>query len=412
MLTPRSPMRSRSVTSLSAIVMKRKSEATGWRRARICMHSSSISSSSWLIFLSNAIICSASAVSRSTSARMLPRMISSTLAPMSRSCSRRRRSSCSYSRFVCSREVSVRMEACPRGLAKAARDVVFRPLVRRLREEYVSSIELDELTHVEEGGVVGDARRLLHVVRHDDDRIVGRDLVDELLDVRRRDGVQRRGRLVHEQHLGLDGERARDAEALLLTARQAEGVVGEAILDLFPQRRLLERALDAHRDLSLVLEAADAQAVGDVLGDGLRERVRALEDHADAAAYGDRIDASAVDGVAVELDLARHATAGDELVHAVERAQVGRLAATRGADEGRDVLLGDVHRHGPDALLLAVEDAEIADGELGGGGRVGGEDAHGDFQCARPLWRRTRARTTIAAMLSTKVRASSTSTVL
>ena len=72
-------MRSRSVTSLSAVVRKRRSEATGWRRASICMHSSSTSISSWLIFRSTAIICSASALSRSMRARMLPLMMSSDL---------------------------------------------------------------------------------------------------------------------------------------------------------------------------------------------------------------------------------------------------------------------------------------------------------------------------------------------
>ena len=82
---------------------------------------------------------------------------------------------------------------------------------------------LDELAQVEEGGVVGDADRLLHVVRHDHDRVVLLELVDQLLDLRGGDGVERRGRLVHQQHLGLDGERARDAQALLLAAGEADG---------------------------------------------------------------------------------------------------------------------------------------------------------------------------------------------
>ena len=43
----------------------------------------------------------------------------------------------------------------------------------------------------------------------------------QLLDLRGGDRVERRGRLVHQQHLGLDGERARDAQALLLAAREA-----------------------------------------------------------------------------------------------------------------------------------------------------------------------------------------------
>ncbi len=214
-------MRSRSVTSLSAIVMKRRSEATGWRRARTCRQSSSMSISSWLIWRSTAIVCSASALSRSMSARMLPLMISSTLAPMSRSFSRRLRSSCSYSRLVCSACAALHH---PCHLTRTARDVVLGPRVARLGEEHVRAIELDELAQVEERRVVGDARRLLHVVGDDDDRVVLVELVDQLLDVRGGDRIERRGRLVHQQHLGLDGERARDAEALLLAAREASAL--------------------------------------------------------------------------------------------------------------------------------------------------------------------------------------------
>jgi hypothetical protein len=70
-----------------------------------------------------------------------------------------------------------------------------------------------------------------------------------------------------------------------------ERVVGQAVLDLVPEGRLLEGALDALGDLALVLEAADAQAVGDVLEDRLRERVRALEHHADAPPHRHGIDA-------------------------------------------------------------------------------------------------------------------------
>ena len=46
-------MRSRSVTSFSAVVRKRRSDATGCRRASTCMQSSSMSISSWLILRSS-----------------------------------------------------------------------------------------------------------------------------------------------------------------------------------------------------------------------------------------------------------------------------------------------------------------------------------------------------------------------
>ena len=69
-------------------------------------------------------------------------------------------------------------------------------------------------------------------------------LVDQLLDLLRADGIQRRRRLVEQQHLGLDGERAGDAEALLLAAGQADRAVAQPILDLVPQRGAAQRALD------------------------------------------------------------------------------------------------------------------------------------------------------------------------
>jgi hypothetical protein len=46
--------------------------------------------------------------------------------------------------------------------------------------------------------------------------------VHQLLDLRGGDRVERRARLVHQDHLGIDRDRARDAQALLLAAGQAE----------------------------------------------------------------------------------------------------------------------------------------------------------------------------------------------
>ena len=74
----------------------------------------------------------------------------------------------------------------------------------------------------EERGHLGDARGLLHVVRDDHDRVVALQLVHQVLDRLRRDRVERGGGLVEQDHLRLDRDRARDAEALLLAAGEAE----------------------------------------------------------------------------------------------------------------------------------------------------------------------------------------------
>jgi hypothetical protein len=64
------------------------------------------------------------------------------------------------------------------------------------------------------------ARGLLHRVGDDDDGIALAQLVDQLLDARGGDRVERRAGLVHQDDFGIDGDGARDAQALLLAAGQ------------------------------------------------------------------------------------------------------------------------------------------------------------------------------------------------
>ena len=78
----------------------------------------------------------------------------------------------------------------------------------------------------------------------------------------------------------------------------------EPVLDLVPERRLLQRALDT--SVEIVLLPEHARPEGDVVVDRLRERVRLLEDHADALAHLDRVDLGAVEVDAVVQELALH----------------------------------------------------------------------------------------------------------
>ena len=134
------------------------------------------------------------------------------------------------------------------------------------------------------------AAGLLHVVGDDDDGVVLLQLVDQFLDRDRGDGVERGAGLVHEDDLGLDGDGPGDAEALLLAAGEAEARWCEAVLDLVPEAGAAEAPLDRFVEAGLSLMPVEAQAVGDVFVDRLRERVRLLEDHADALAQLDDVD--------------------------------------------------------------------------------------------------------------------------
>ena len=92
-------------------------------------------------------------------------------------------------------------------------------------------------------------------MRDDDDRVVLLQLDDQLLDLLRGDRVERRAGLVHQQHLGLVGQRARDAEPLLLAAREAGAGRVEPVLHLVPQRGAAEAPLDEVGQVALGDEA-------------------------------------------------------------------------------------------------------------------------------------------------------------
>ena len=227
-----------------------------------------------------------------------------------------------------------------------------RPLAARL-------VHLDR----EERRHVRDAGRLLHVVRHDHDRVVALELVHQVLDPGGRDRVERRRGLVHQDHVGLDREAAGDAEPLLLAAGETERRFLQPVLDLVPERRLVQRPLDAL--VEAALQAEHARPEGDVVVDRLRKRVRLLEDHPDPAPHLDRVDVARVEILAVVEDLAVDLRAGHEVVHPVEAADQRALAAPARADEGGHGVLEDVDADVPNRDVAAVRDREVADLEDG-----------------------------------------------
>src|SRR6185436_19515643 len=151
-----------------------------------------------------------------------------------------------------------------------------------------------------------------------------------------------------------------DAQALLLATGQRQPAVLELVLDLVPERGLPEGLLDPIGDLAL--EAIELEPERHVVEDAHRERIWLLEDHADVPAHGHRVDVPRVDVLALEVDVSLKAKAPDEVVHAVQAAQHGALAAAGRPDEPRDhaSLYHDVAvAHGEEApvdlIQLAVD---------------------------------------------------------
>jgi hypothetical protein len=201
-------------------------------------------------------------------------------------------------------------------------------------------------------------------VGDDDDRVVRLQLGHELLDLEGRARVECGARLVHQDDLRLRRDRPCDAQPLLLAARQRQTALLELVLDLVPEGRPAEAALDQLGDVALV--AVDPCAERDVVEDRLRKRVRLLEDHAHPPAELDGVDVGPVQVLAVEEDAALEPEGRDEVVHPVDRAQHGRLARARRADERGDLAPRDADRDvvdDPEASVPAGDALEL-EGDL------------------------------------------------
>ncbi len=258
-------------------------------------------------------------------------------------------------------------------LPEATGDVIFGFSDSRVGEHALGFGKLDQFSQVEEGGPVGNAGCLLHVVGDDDEGVVVFQAPDEFLDLGGGDGIERAARLVHQDNERFHRDGTGDAKALLLASGEAKRGFLEAVLHLVPEGGRLEAFLDGLGDDGVVALAAHAQAEGDVFENAGREGIGFLEDHAHIAAEFHDIDGGIMDVDAFDEDFALgDAGADDFVVHAVDAAQQGGFAATGGADEGGDLVLfqceGDVLQR----LGGTITERYVVDLHGSGGGRGDG----------------------------------------
>ena len=76
----------------------------------------------------------------------------------------------------------------------------------------------------------------------------------------------------------------------MLAAGKPHRQIIEAVLDLIPERRALERFFNGGVQRAAIVHALDTQAIGHVFIHRLRERIGLLKDHADPAAEIGDID--------------------------------------------------------------------------------------------------------------------------
>jgi len=94
-----------------------------------------------------------------------------------------------------------------------------------LLENLVGFPDFNHFTHQEKSGGVGDPGRLLHIVGDDDYRVRDFQLKQKFLYARGGNRVQGRAGLVKQNDLRLHRQRPGDAQPLLLSAGELEGVL-------------------------------------------------------------------------------------------------------------------------------------------------------------------------------------------
>src|ERR1700733_8187590 len=165
MFLARSPIRSRSIATRIAPTISRKSTAIGWRRAIVSTPRSSITRCRLSISASATTTRLPSATSRRISASTDSTIMRSARPPIS-----------ATSRVSSCRSLSNALAVCSEAmiylLAEAAGNVVLGASIARRGEYLVGFVEFDQFAQIHEGGLVGDARRLLHVVGDDGDGVI------------------------------------------------------------------------------------------------------------------------------------------------------------------------------------------------------------------------------------------------
>src|SRR6266403_5948458 len=259
-----------------------------------------------------------------------------------------------------SNALAVCSEAMFLSSAEPAGDVVLGTSIARRREDLAGLVEFDQFPEIHEGGLVRDARGLLHVVGDDGDGVVLRQFLDQFLDLGGRNRIERRAWLVEQDHLGPHGDGAGDTKPLLLAAGQAEAAGVQLVLDLVPQRAAAQRLFHTavHFGFRNLLVEPDAKR--DVLIDRHRKRGRLLEHHADPRAQQVEIEFGIEDIGLIEHQLSGGALSRIEVVHPVENPQQRRFATAGWPDEGRDAMGTEREIDVLQCMVLAVIEVQAA----------------------------------------------------
>ena len=212
-----------------------------------------------------------------------------------------------------------------------------------MAEDLAGFPHFDQFAHQKEGAPIADTRSLLHIVGHDHHRVVPAQRIHQLLHFHGGSRVQRAGGLVHQKHIGVHSQCPGNAKALLLAARKAQGAFFQAILHFVPQGCAAQASFHDLIQLGLGMAAVQPGAIGDIVVNAHGKRICLLKHHANVAPQSGDIQLGVQNILAAVQCLAGDAHAGHQILHTIEGFQKSGFSAAGRADQGRDLLFGNLH---------------------------------------------------------------------
>ena len=237
-------------------------------------------------------------------------------------------------------------------------------LCLRITEDLRYRTAFRDMTMVNDGDIITDGFDDGHLMRDDDDRDAHLlvDLLQKIEDLLRGLRIQRRGRLITEEHLRIRRERPGDRHTLLLSTRQLSRIVLHPVLEADELQQLHRPRL-----CLFLLDPCDLQRESNISKKiPLIQEVKLLEDHAHLATrLPDLLITHIPEGLSLEENLsarrdlqiidtadqcrlARTGETDDTLYRALQNIQIDVIerihVPTRGVE-------GLAHIHHPDDLI-------------------------------------------------------------
>ena len=244
-------------------------------------------------------------------------------------------------------------------LTISSRDIVPGPSVLRFGKKMPGTAPLNHLARQKKGGIIRHPCRLLHIVGDDNDGISFFQLQKQFFYFKRRDRIQRRRGLIHQQHFRFHRQRAGDAQPLLLPAGKPQRRSFQPVFRLLPDSRLSQASLHDPVQSGSVLLPMDSRPIGNIVIDAHRKRIGLLEYHTHPLSQHCHIHAGRINLLAVQTDPARDLHPLYQVIHPVQGFQESGFAAARRPDQRRHRTCPNVHGDRFQCMVRPVVQVQI-----------------------------------------------------